>query len=116
MRAAYAYNLPPKALPLFAGSPVVLEDGIEFLNPHWMPAALKAADSGTGHVLRFWNASAKSESGLIRLPSRYKKATRARLDETPLGPVKVTKGRLRLTAKPFEIVTLLLNAPPQATA
>lgn len=111
LRTAYEYNLPPKSLPLFGETSGVLEGGIEFLNPHWMPAALKAADSGTGHVLRFWNASAKSESGLIRLPARYKKAMRARLDETPLASAKVTKGRLRLTVKPFEIVTLLLNHP-----
>jgi hypothetical protein len=108
LRSAYEFNLPSKVLPVFAAPSEDPSPGIEFLNPRWMPAALKPAESGTAHVLRFWNASEKRESGLIRLPPRYRKAALARLDETPLGPVKVTRNQLRLTVNPFEIVTVLL--------
>lgn len=109
IREAFEFNLPPFAVPLFTAPTGPAGTGFEFTNARWMPAAFKSAESGGGQVVRFWNASEKDETGEIRLPAAYTQARRARPDETPLGPLDVRQGAVRLTAKPFEIVTILLD-------
>ncbi len=108
LREAFEYNLPPAAHPLFGPPARTPEEGFEFLNPHWMPAAFKRSEDGTAHVLRFWNASEGDQEGVIRLPPAYSQARLARLDETPIRPLTVRDRALSLSAKPFEIVTVLL--------
>ncbi len=110
LREAYEYNLPPAAHPIAPEGGARVGEGIELLDAHWIPSAFKQREDGRGHVIRFWNASETLRSGAIRIPPGYHRAIRARLDETPLREIPIRGCVLRLTARPYEVVTILLEA------
>jgi hypothetical protein len=61
-------------------------------------------------VLRCVNLTGKRVRGAWVWPGTVRAATRARLDETPIGkPIRVSKRRIPFTAAPREIVTMLVT-------
>ena len=72
--------------------------------------AVKRADGSEAMVLRCVNLTGKRVRGAWVWPGTVRAATRARLDETPIGkPIRVSKRRIPFTAAPREIVTMLVT-------
>jgi alpha-mannosidase len=69
-------------------------------------SALRAADDGQGIIVRLYNIASQPTSGEVRLEEPYDDVQVVNLNEEPLGPAKVEDGRVRLSLKPNEIVTL----------
>ncbi|NLL84170.1 MAG: hypothetical protein GX230_08040 [Lentisphaerae bacterium] len=109
LAAAQEYAMQPRVLPLFAEPQRQPESGVEFRNRCWVYSGMKRAESGSGDILRLWNASEREESGEVILPSYYSGATLVRLDETPLQSLEIRDGRVCFSVKPYGIATLLLR-------
>jgi alpha-mannosidase len=69
-------------------------------------SALRAADDGQGVIVRLYNIASQPTSGEMRLEELYDDVDVVNLNEEPLGPAEVEDGRVRLSLKPNEIVTL----------
>ena len=69
-------------------------------------SALRAADNGQGVIVRLYNIASQPTSGEVRLEEPYDDVQVVNLNEEPLGPAEVEDGRVRLSLKPNEIITL----------
>ena len=69
-------------------------------------SALRAAEDGQSLIVRLYNIASQPTSGEMRLEEPYDDVEVVNLNEEPLGPAKVEDGRVRLSLKPNEIVTL----------
>lgn len=90
--AADDYLVPPVAVmqraclakPEAMTGPAIEGDGLVL-------SAFKPAESGTGVVLRFFNARGDTVAGSLTLPRAIRTAGAARLDETSAGMLRLTK-------------------------
>ncbi len=103
LRAMHEYNLPPHHIQIFDQPPPLPRARLRWSNPNWMLSAWKPAEEGEATVLRFWNASGRSQEGALEVAGGLEGAMRCRLDETPIGPLPDT-----VVAGPKEIVSILL--------
>lgn len=89
----------------------VLEQGFISITPDSLTlSALKVADEKTGIVLRVSNPVDRTVEGRIHFGPQVKEAFRVTMNEEIIEPVEVAGGHeLRLTVKPFEVVTLLVR-------
>ena len=108
-REAFEYSLTPLTQQAFE-EPQADAYTAELTNPCWMPSAFKPREDGAGFVLRFWNASDQPQSGKARVGLPFRKAYRARLDETILDEADAEDSVVRVESGPFEIVTLVFDA------
>jgi mannosylglycerate hydrolase len=69
-------------------------------------SALRAAENGEGIIVRLYNIASQPTGGEVRLEEPYAAVELADLKEEPLGPAEVEDGRVRLSAKPNEVITL----------
>ncbi|KPK46627.1 MAG: hypothetical protein AMJ77_05565 [Dehalococcoidia bacterium SM23_28_2] len=69
-------------------------------------SALKAAEDGRGIIVRLYNIASRPTSGELRLEEPYAAVEVVNLNEEPLGPAEVEDGRVRLSLKPNEVITL----------
>ena len=69
-------------------------------------SALRAAEDGQSLIVRLYNIAWQPTSAQMRLEEPYDHVDVVNLNEEPLGPAKVEDGRVRLSLKPNEIVTL----------
>jgi alpha-mannosidase len=69
-------------------------------------SSLRAASDGQGLIVRLYNIASQPTSGEVRLEEPYDDVEVVNLNEEPLGPAEVEDGRVRLSLKPNEIVTL----------
>ncbi|MNS55383.1 Mannosylglycerate hydrolase [compost metagenome] len=108
-RQAQAFAVPAAAHPLAAWSGFEAGSYLGVDQPAWQFSALKQAETGTGLVLRVFNAGAEPREGTITFGFPVKAASLARLDETPGEPVVLDGDRLSLSLRGFEIATFLLD-------
>jgi alpha-mannosidase len=83
--------------------------GIELGGEGVVPSACRLADDGSGDLVVRWWAPDTATDARVRLSiaARVRSILRARLDETPLGPVPpLTDGRCELRVEPGSITTL----------
>jgi len=69
-------------------------------------SALRAAENGQGIMVRLYNIASQPTWGEVRLEEPYAAVEVVTLNEEPLGPAEVEDGRVRLSLKPNEIVSL----------
>jgi len=69
-------------------------------------SALRTAENGEGIIVRLYNIASQPTRGEVRLEEPYAAVELANLKEEPLGPAEVEDGRVRLSAKPNQILTL----------
>jgi len=89
----------------------VLEKSFVSISPDSLSlSALKAADESHGIVLRLSNPVDRTIEGIVRFELPVKAAHRARMNEEVLAAIAVeSRHDIRLTVKPFEVVTLLVR-------
>jgi alpha-mannosidase len=75
-------------------------------------SALRAAENGQGIIVRLYNIASQPTSGDVRLEQPHGDVEVVNLNEEPLGPAEVEDGRVRLSLKPNEIVTLRFHTSP----
>ncbi|MEW6046780.1 MAG: glycoside hydrolase family 38 C-terminal domain-containing protein [Bacillota bacterium] len=71
-------------------------------------SALKRSEDGSAVVLRLWNPFDGSRQAVVTPGFAVREAWKARLDETPVEPVRVDAGRIKLQIGSREVVTLRL--------
>jgi mannosylglycerate hydrolase len=88
-----------------------LEQGFISITPDSLTlSALKVADEEKGIVVRLSNPVDRTVEGSIHFGPQLKEAFRVAMNEEIIEPVKVARGHeLRLTVKPFEVVTFLVR-------
>jgi alpha-mannosidase len=106
-REAHALNSPPVvgedvAEPAEFG--LLRAEGVELAL-----GALKPAEDGRGEILRLYEPHGARGQCILRFAQRPASVERANLLEDPEGPVEVAGGAVRLTVRPFEVVTLRIN-------
>ncbi len=69
-------------------------------------SALRATENGEGIIVRLYNIASQPTGGEVRLEEPYTAAEVVNLNEEPLGQAEVEDGRVRLSLKPNEIITL----------
>jgi mannosylglycerate hydrolase len=69
-------------------------------------SALRAAENGQGIIVRLYNIASQPTWGEVRLEEPYAAAEVVNLNEEPLDQAEVENGRVRLSLKPNEIITL----------
>jgi alpha-mannosidase len=69
-------------------------------------SALRAANDGQGIIVRLYNIASQPTWGEVRLDEPYTAVEVVNLNEEPLGQAEVEDGRVRLSLKPNEIITL----------
>jgi alpha-mannosidase len=69
-------------------------------------SALRAADDGQGIIVRLYNIAPQPTWGKVRLEEPYDDVEVVNLNEEPLGQAEVEDGRVILSLKPNEIITL----------
>ena len=74
--------------------------------------ALKTAENGSGIVVRCVNVTAMAVEGYWVWPTPIKRAVLSRLDEAPLQEIVLDdeRRRVRFTARPREVVTIVVEA------
>ena len=89
----------------------VLEKSFASVQPDSLTlSALKMADESNGIVLRLSNPVDRTVDGIIHFEPTVKEAYRAKMNEEIIAAMTVSGGHdLRLTLKPFEVVTLLVR-------
>jgi mannosylglycerate hydrolase len=75
-------------------------------------SALRMAEDGQGIIVRLYNIAPQPTQGEVRLEEPYGAVEVVNLNEEPLGPAEVEDGRVRLSLKPNEIVTLRFGPNP----
>ena len=68
---------------------------------------MKAAEDGSGTVLRLYECDDALTKASLRLPEGTKRAFKCNLLEEREEELEIDGGRAALTFKPFEIVTIL---------
>ena len=71
--------------------------------------ALKRAEEGAALIVRFVNQTPEAQAVTLSTHWGIRRAQRTDLRERPLEDLGVEDGRLTLTARPWEIVTLALE-------
>ena len=69
-------------------------------------SALGTTSDGQGVIVRLYNIASQPTAGEVRLEEPYDDVEVVNLNEEPLGPAEVEDGRVRLSLKPNEIITL----------
>jgi mannosylglycerate hydrolase len=69
-------------------------------------SALSATENGEGIIVRLYNIASQPTWGEVRLEEPYAAVEVVNLKEEPLGQAEVEEGRVRLSLKPNEIITL----------
>jgi mannosylglycerate hydrolase len=69
-------------------------------------SALRVAENGQGIIARLYNIASQPTGGEVRLEEPYAAVEVVNLNEEPLGQAEVEHGRVRLSLKPNEIITL----------
>jgi mannosylglycerate hydrolase len=89
----------------------VLEKSFASIQPDSLSlSAFKMADETNGIILRLSNSVDRSSEGVIHFQSQVKAAYRAKMNEEITEPITLVDAHdLRLTVKPFEVVTLLVR-------
>jgi mannosylglycerate hydrolase len=89
----------------------VLEQGFVSITPDSLTlSALKAADEGDGIVLRLSNPVDRTIEATVHFEPSVTEAFRAKMNEDMIETIMVSNGHdVHLTAKPYEVVTLLIN-------
>ena len=84
-------------------------------DPAFVVVAVKRADDGTGDiVVRGYEASGGRRRVRVRVALPFARASRTDLLERPRHDLPVENGEVRLSVRPFELVTLRLS--PQLRA
>jgi mannosylglycerate hydrolase len=86
------------------------EGGITLEGEGLVLSAVKPAESGSGLVLRCYNATGAVTSGRWRFGRSLARATRLRADESEVEPMRLSSDRLSvpLKAEPHQILTVLI--------
>jgi len=79
---------------------------IGFSGEHVVLETVKAAEDGSGTVLRFYESSGGSETIELEWPYPFAKAVLSNALEDDLEPLPTNEGRLQLAFAPFEIKTV----------
>lgn len=79
------------------------------LPEHWVLSSIKESAEGDRLVVRLFSLSDRPNSGRIVFHVPVRKVTRTRLDERPLRTLRIRNGTVRLSMRPREIVTLVLE-------
>jgi len=111
--AAAALNTPLTVVPVPA-TPGPLPPSMSFVSvddPAFVVVAVKRADDGTGDiVVRGYEASGGRRRVRVRVALPFARARRTDLLERPRHDLPVENGEIRLSLRPFELVTLRLSA------
>ena len=93
----------------------VLEQGFVSITPDSLTlSALKVADEKEGIVLRLSNPVGRTVEGTVHFETSVKEAFRVKMNEEMIEAVVVSNGHdLRLTVKPYEVVTMLIKIGKQ---
>ena len=75
-------------------------------------SALRASENGQGIIVRLYNITSQPTWGEVRLGEPYGAVEVVNLKEEPLGQAEVEDGRVRLSLKPNEIITLRFRTNP----
>ncbi len=79
---------------------------LELHSKHVVLETVKAAERGEGTIIRLYESSGGRETIVLKLPAGMRKASVVNLLEEELNVLAVDKGELRLSFKPFEVITL----------
>jgi alpha-mannosidase len=93
--------------PLVAAQGVALESAASTTDPGVIIETIKPAEDGSGAVLRLYESLGRATTTGVRTTLPHKHAIETDLLERPIGRVDLT----RLEFTPFEIKTILLEAP-----
>jgi hypothetical protein len=75
-------------------------------------SALRVAENGQGIIIRLYNIASQPTWGEVCLEEPYPAVEVVNLKEEPLGQPEVQDGRVRLSLKPNEIITLRFRTNP----
>lgn len=94
-----------------------LADRVSLLNLKGTPFALTAVKGSIrvpgAVVVRFFNTSRESVSERVRVSYLFDRATRVRLDESPIEDEELEDGAMTVAARAAEIVTIRLEPAPR---
>jgi mannosylglycerate hydrolase len=98
------------ALASGAGSLPVSASLVEVRPSRLVVSAVKAAEGGRGLVVRLYNISNRAVRGSVRLTEPHGRVEFVSLNEEPLAEAPLEDGRVNLTVRRNEIVSLLFQA------
>ena len=107
VKEAYKFNQPLVAVSVKGQG--VLENEFSLLDissDTVIAETVKQSEDGDGIVIRMYQSANKTEDILVSLNSVFQKCHLCDMLETPLEELKVSNGKLKLTIKPFEVITL----------
>ena len=84
-------------------------DSIELGGDGLVLSAVKPAESGSGTVLRCYNAGTTATWGTWKVAPTPRRAVRTRADEHPLDELVVENGVIRFRSEPGEVVTVVVE-------
>ncbi|MDD5368065.1 MAG: glycoside hydrolase family 38 C-terminal domain-containing protein [Anaerolineaceae bacterium] len=106
---AVAFNAPLRAVATTLHEGILPPEGaIISVQPDCIDiSTIKAAEDGTGWIVRGYNRSSEPVEARLLIARPYQQANRARLDETELGPINAyTDGSLAIPLRGNEIFTI----------
>jgi alpha-mannosidase len=104
---AAAFNQPLQALATTA--PAKTESFFALDNPAIVLDTVKKAEDSRDLVVRFYESHGSHQTARLVLPKKVKKVTRVDLLESGKESIAITKDYVKLSLRPFEIVTLKLG-------
>ena len=104
---AAAFNQPLQALAITA--PAKTESFFALDNPAIVLDTIKKAEDSRDLVVRLYESHGSHQTTWLVLPKKVKKVMRVDLLESGKEPIAITKGYVKLSLRPFEIVTLKLE-------
>jgi alpha-mannosidase len=78
-------------------------------NPAVVLDTVKKAEDSDEIVVRLYESHGAHQQAVLRVPGRIRKAVRTNLLETDDRPVYTAKNEIKLSLRPFELVTLKLD-------
>ncbi|WP_158599024.1 alpha-mannosidase [Rhodophyticola porphyridii] len=105
---AYALNHPLRVLPLPGGGTARMP--VRSAAPNVVLETLKPAEDGRGVILRLYEGHCRRGPVMLDLDAAIGAVERCGLLEEECEPLPLTGGRVKLTLRPYEIVTLRLIA------
>ena len=111
IREAHSFNRPMSVIELTKQSGELPESFslVRVDSPAMIVETVKPAEDGRGIIVRLYESFGGTERAKITVPVEFKKATLTNLIERDIKELDIINGEIKITARPFEIITLRLE-------
>ena len=111
IREAHSFNRPMETVELIKQSGELPESFslVSIDNPAIIAETVKPAEDGRGIIVRLYESFGGTSSARVTVPDAIKKVSLTNLIERDIKELAVNNGEIKITAHPFEIITLRLE-------